>query len=194
MNIKLPFLPVRGEEEYRLLERFVLLVSPNLDFEKMAIKWCGYVDGIAIFQKLPVYLQTHHTLWSRNQQVRDAVENAQNGERVLHAMNASTAPKRTLQLAHAPTHEPTPSPTTVSIPTTEPTFESRNWAIPTMPITMQQAPVSMQMQQSINMSIVAGVVIEGAPVTATSTTNLRGNDKKRRKKHTCNYCLANGKE
>jgi hypothetical protein len=69
MNIKLPFLPVQGEEEYRLFERLVLLVSPNLDFEKMAIKWCGYVAGIAIFPKLPVYLQTHHTLWTKNQRV-----------------------------------------------------------------------------------------------------------------------------
>ena len=116
-----------------------------------------------------------------------------NGERVLRAINASTALKRPLKLAHAPTQEPTPSPTTVSIPTTEPTIESRDWAIPTMATTMQQAPVSMQTQQSINMTIVAGVVIGGAPVTATATTNLRGKDKKRRKKRTCNYCLANGK-
>jgi hypothetical protein len=43
------------------------------------------------------------------------------------------------------------------------------------------------------MTIVAGLVIGGAPVAATATPNLRGKDKKERKKHTCNYCLANGK-
>jgi hypothetical protein len=56
MNMKLPFLPVHGEEEYRLFEKLVLLVSPSLDFDKMEIKWCNYVDGIEIFPKLPVYL------------------------------------------------------------------------------------------------------------------------------------------
>jgi hypothetical protein len=56
MNTKLPFLPVHGEEEYRLFEKLVLLVSPGLDCDKMAIKWCNYVDGIEIFPKLPVYL------------------------------------------------------------------------------------------------------------------------------------------
>jgi hypothetical protein len=35
------------------------------------------------------------------------------------------------------------------------------------------------------MTIVAGVVIGGAPVTANARANLRGKDKKRRKKRTC---------
>jgi hypothetical protein len=45
-----------GKEEYRLVEKLILLVSPSLNFDKMAIKWCNYVDGIDIFPKLPVYL------------------------------------------------------------------------------------------------------------------------------------------
>ncbi len=56
MNMKLPFLPVHGKEEYRLFKKLVLLVSPSLDFDKMTIKWCYYVDGIEIFSKLPGYL------------------------------------------------------------------------------------------------------------------------------------------
>jgi hypothetical protein len=52
---KIPSLPVHDEEEYRLFEKLVLLVSPSL-FDKMAIKWCNYVDGIEFFPKLPVYL------------------------------------------------------------------------------------------------------------------------------------------
>jgi hypothetical protein len=58
---------------------------------------------------------------------------------------------------------------------------------------MQQAPVSMQMKQNMNMTIVAGLVIRGAPVAATATPKLRGKDKKERKKHSYNNCLANGK-
>jgi hypothetical protein len=195
MNTKLPFLSVDGEEEYRLFEKLVLLVSPCLDFDKMAIKWCNYVDGNEIFQKLPVYLRTHHMLWSRNQRVQDAVKNARNGEIALRVINDSTAPKMTLQLAHAPTPEPepTPAPTTASVPTTDQTIESRDWSKPTMPPTMQQAPVSMQMQQNINMTIVAGLVIGGAPVAATATPKLREKEKKERKKCSYNNCLANGK-
>ena len=48
MNTKLPFLPVHGEEEYRLFEKLVLLVSPSLDFDKMAIKWCNYRKRLGI--------------------------------------------------------------------------------------------------------------------------------------------------
>jgi hypothetical protein len=51
----------------------------------------------------------------------------------------------------------------------------------------------MQMQQNINMTIVAGLVIGGAPVAATATPKLRGKDKKERKKRSYNNCLANGK-
>jgi hypothetical protein len=115
-------------------------------------------------------------LWSRNQQVQDAVKNARNGEIALHAINDSTAHKRTLQLAHAPTPEPepTPAPTTASVPTTDQTIESRDWAKPTMPPTMQQTPLSMQMQQNINMTIVAGFVIGGAAVASYNNTKVEG--------------------
>ncbi len=122
------------------------------------------------------------------------MKNARNSEIALHAINDSTALERTLQLAHAPTPEPepTPAPTSASVSTTDQTIESRDWAKPTMPPTMQQAPVSMQMQTNINMTIVAGLVIGGAPVAATVTPKLRGKDKKERKKHSYNNCLANG--
>jgi hypothetical protein len=123
------------------------------------------------------------------------VKNARNGEIALHAINDSTAPQRTLQFARAPTPEPelTPAPITASVPTTDQTNESRDRAKPTMPPTMQQAPVSMQMQQNINMTIVAGLVIGDAPVAATGTPKLMGKDKKERKKRSYKNCLANGK-
>jgi hypothetical protein len=43
------------------------------------------------------------------------------------------------------------------------------------------------------MTIVAGLVIGGAPVAATATPKLRGKDKKERKKCSCNNCLAHEK-
>ncbi len=46
----------------------------------------------------------------------------------------------------------------------------------------------------MNMTIVAGLVIGGAPVAATATPKMRGKDKMERKKRSYNNCLANGKE
>ena len=49
----------------------------------MAVNWCQHVDGVTIFPKLPVYLRTHHTAWTRNQRVKEAVRKAAPGEAVL---------------------------------------------------------------------------------------------------------------
>ena len=48
------------------------------------------MDGITIFPKLPVYLRTHHTAWTRNQRVKEAVRKAAPGEAVLTRLNEKT--------------------------------------------------------------------------------------------------------
>jgi len=56
----------------------------------MAVNWCQHVDGVTIFPKLPVYLRTHHTAWTRNQRVKEAVRKAAPGEAVLARLNEKT--------------------------------------------------------------------------------------------------------
>ena len=56
----------------------------------MAVNWCQHVDGVTIFPKLPVYLRTHHTAWTRNQRVKEAVRKAVPSEAVLARLNEKT--------------------------------------------------------------------------------------------------------
>jgi hypothetical protein len=46
-------------------------------------------------------------------------------------------------------------------------------------------------ENPLTLTIVAGIVIGGAPVSATATPTLRGKDKKERKKSSCDNCLEN---
>ena len=90
MGTPAPLLPVYGEEECKLFDKMVRSECSDLDMEKMAIKWCNYVDGENIFPKLPVYLRNHHSKWVRNQRVREAMEKAEKGDIVLRRINEET--------------------------------------------------------------------------------------------------------
>jgi hypothetical protein len=69
---QLPFLPVHGREEFKLLG--ALTLKGSRDEQEMALKWCEWVDGKTIFPKLPVHLRTHKELWEKNERVRDALK------------------------------------------------------------------------------------------------------------------------
>jgi hypothetical protein len=63
LGIPIPFLPVSGKDEYRLITLLVHHLS-GFDDEKMAIvEWCKHVDGVSIFPKLPVYFCGYHNPW-----------------------------------------------------------------------------------------------------------------------------------
>ena len=76
MGFELPFLPVDTPEEVKLFNKLALKfkesgnLSKVLDFDKMAIEWCDYVDGTTIFPKLPVYLRSYHPNMLANQFMR----------------------------------------------------------------------------------------------------------------------------
>ena len=89
MGTPAPLLPVHGEEECKLFDSMVRK-TPGLDYDAMALEWCGKVDGVNIFPKLPAYLRTHHTAWQRNERARKAVERAAPGEAELARINAET--------------------------------------------------------------------------------------------------------
>lgn len=63
MEIPLPVLPLVFEEEKKLFTSLVLRSndSSNLNFDAMAMDWCGHVNGINIFPKHPYHLKAHHT-------------------------------------------------------------------------------------------------------------------------------------
>ena len=90
MGTQAPLLPVHGEEEGKLFDLLVRTTCADLDMDRMALEWCKHVDGVNISPKLPVYLRTYHSAWTRNQRVREAVRTAVAGEAVLTRINAET--------------------------------------------------------------------------------------------------------
>ena len=57
----------------------------------MAISWCGFVDGIAIFPKLPVYLRNYHPTMETNQFIKDSSKIFAQKEAQLSQVMFSTA-------------------------------------------------------------------------------------------------------
>ena len=54
MGTKPPLLPVVGKEECQLFERLVVTAPQGpINFEKMVIEWCKYVDAVNIFYRSP---------------------------------------------------------------------------------------------------------------------------------------------
>jgi hypothetical protein len=74
MNFPLLVLPIHGEEECKLFAHLTLVGCSN--DREMAIKWCDYVNGEAIFPKLPVHLRTHCVCFECNERVQAATKAA----------------------------------------------------------------------------------------------------------------------
>ena len=81
---------MHGEAECRKFDEMLRGANSDQDWDQMAVDWCQHVDGVTIFPKLPVYLRTHHTSWTRNQRVKEAVRKAAPGEEVLKRINEKT--------------------------------------------------------------------------------------------------------
>ena len=92
LGIDIPFLPVDGEDEYKLFAYLLLSVLKRFDDEEMAMKWIGYVDGVRIFPKYPHQLRKYHKQWERNRRVKNAVENMRSDADMLEALNKEYLP------------------------------------------------------------------------------------------------------
>jgi len=90
MGLKLPVLPVHGEEECKLFARLTL--SGLTKERQMVLEWCKYVDGINIFPKLPVHLRTHGERFERNERVRQATKDAKKKIALLKELNDALCP------------------------------------------------------------------------------------------------------
>jgi hypothetical protein len=101
MGTQLPILPVHGPAEIQTFTDLVADLPSPLDYEKMALAWCGKVDGVSIFPKLPVYLRVYHSKWLRNLRIRDTLARAH-------------VPLDQLRLALAPHTKATASPQTAT--------------------------------------------------------------------------------
>ena len=76
-GVQVPFMPVHGEGEMKLFTQLIACsTDAKPDFEQMALNWVKHVDGVDVFPKLPVYLRTYFTTWTRNQAAKNAVEQA----------------------------------------------------------------------------------------------------------------------
>ena len=173
MGTKLPFLPVHGEAECKLFSQQLLVLSSPLNYDQMALKWCEFVDGVTIFPKLPVYLRTYHSLWQRNQRIKDALAKASSGIARLKALNAAMMPTAT---DTAPAAEAAPLPAVAL-------------AVAFPPI-MPQPPIGMALE--VDTVVVGGTAVGGAPPTTERHRHgERGPDKvpNARNAKACKRCL-----
>ena len=92
LGIPIPFLPVDGEDEYKLFSRLLLFVLKRFDDNEMALKWMEFVDGVKIFPKHPHQLRKYHKVWERNRRVKDAVENMKSETKMLESLNKELMP------------------------------------------------------------------------------------------------------
>ena len=103
MGVKVPFLPVHGKDEKKLFCDLVTgSTTAALDFDQMALDWCGHVNGKTIFPKLPAYLRTYETTWKRNQAARAAMRAAKPATEILKQLLAKTAYAQPTAAAPAP--------------------------------------------------------------------------------------------
>jgi hypothetical protein len=103
MGVKVPFLPVHGKDEKKLFCDLVTgSTTAALDFDQMALDWCGHVNGKTIFPKLPAYLRTYETTWKRNQAARAAMRVAKPANDILKQLMKKTG--------HAPPATAAPAP------------------------------------------------------------------------------------
>lgn len=93
-KLALPYLPFSMEEEYKLFAACALRnVFPMENTEDASIAWCKLFDGIKVFPKLPVHIRIHKEAFERNQRVRNCVERAEYGQKLLDKLNKATKPK-----------------------------------------------------------------------------------------------------
>jgi hypothetical protein len=92
MGVQLPFLPVLAKEEKLLFVALILKTTGGFDADAMALLWYGYVDGVIIFPKLPLYLRECHGIDLKNGRVKDAVKAMKSDVELLDALNKELVP------------------------------------------------------------------------------------------------------
>jgi hypothetical protein len=166
MGLPFPVVPVRGEEECKLFNKYMRKWK-DYDFNKMAIDWCKYVDCIYIFPKLPVYLSSHFNSWQRNARIRDATSKAKKPAAILEEFNAQSA--KTV-------FETVPSSDVDAIPQHK-------------PIPQNKYPNNKNSTQVVaNIEIGVG---NNEVIIAEKRKKGRGKGKGTRKKANCKTCLSN---
>jgi len=192
MGVKVPFLPVHGKDEKKLFCNLVTgSTTATLDFDQMALDWCGHVNGKTIFPKLPAYLRTYETTWKRNQAARAAMCAAKPAAEILKQLLAKTA--------YAPPAAAAPTPDVAG------GAASAAADAPSAPASAP-APAPAPIAQYVLMAqpAVAAVPEEGMRVVGGAATSgiaggevkegvkkqhgERGRDNKKRKKRTCLRC------
>jgi hypothetical protein len=90
----LPFLPVDTKEEIKLYHLLALShyeANGDVNFDKMALSWCQYVDGIDIFPKLPVYLRSYYPTMEANLFIKDFSKSFAQQESILSEVMEQTS-------------------------------------------------------------------------------------------------------
>jgi hypothetical protein len=75
-QLGLPYLPVNGEEEFKLFAKLIRLNKGHFDEIVMTFEWVPYCNGKTILPKPPLHLGWHHKKWLRNEETRAAMKKA----------------------------------------------------------------------------------------------------------------------
>ncbi|KAL7493375.1 hypothetical protein ACHAWT_002406, partial [Skeletonema menzelii] len=91
MGTQLPFLPFSTNEERMKFSEYVHSLPSPLsanNYEKAAVNWCGFVDGISVWPKLPCHFRTYKRKWDKNQRCKDLFERSKSGRQKLAELNS----------------------------------------------------------------------------------------------------------
>jgi len=197
MGTSLPLLPVHGKEENALFSRLALAQlrgsSSTIDFDKLALTWCEYVNGTTVFPKLPVYLRQHYAAWQKSQRIKDTLKRIQPQ---LDALNATlAAPSPALAAAPAPAEPTTGAATTAVFAATTAAAAAVTAAafVVAQHVALPHAPPAMAVAQADIPLCVAGIRIGGAtePAPQHVPGRKRSGDRKpegEKRKRTCKQC------
>jgi hypothetical protein len=200
MDVPIPFLPVDGEDEYKLFTRLMLDEMTRFDADKMALKWIDYVDGKTVFPKLPAQLRQYRTKWERNRRVQKAVKGMKSDLEILEALNKEQVPADLL-----PAQEQNQTDGSVmNIDDDESVVDSQPvpngllcFPSAAMPPAMQQ-PTLQARRPNSGLPIYVGLENIGETVFPFELPPLkrsrgqRGKDQRPRKKRSCKRCVEFG--
>jgi hypothetical protein len=192
-GVQVPFMPVHGEGEMKLFTQLIACsTDAKPDFEQMALNWVKHVDGVDVFPKLPVYLRTYFTTWTRNQAAKNAMAKAKPAAALLQQVIDKTRHKQSEeqeeggngQLAPATPNQYSemPQPKVIVVEPTEPRIVG-NVAI-SVPLSEAGAG--------------AGAVLDPPPPPlpvpeVKKKTGDRGRDKDQRARRRCMRCVKYNK-
>ena len=92
MGVKVPFLPVHGEDECKLFWSLLHNATSSFNPQMAALKWMEHINGKTIFPKLPAHLTNYLRKHERNRRIRRAASDMKAQTAQLRGVNKELNP------------------------------------------------------------------------------------------------------